>query len=129
MIKKLFKYKLIFLSIIFIFLFAIFFCGNDYTFRQHTTLGHGECTQVLSNMATSTKDNIAFKVILAFISAFTLAGLFQNTLKAGNYNKQIVSLSLRQRWQFLYKLFHPIFQALRRRKLNPTIYDSFFAIT
>lgn len=127
MIKKVLKNKPVILSLALLLIVAVFFCGNDNALGQHNTSNSVECLQVFSNIIAPSKDNNALRAISVLIFAFIFAGLFQNTPKITNEDNKIANFDFRQIWQFLYKLFDPILQALRRGILNPQIYDSVFA--
>lgn len=126
MLKKVLKNKPILLFLAMLLLVAIFFCTNDNDLAQHDISNSSECVQIFSHIIAPSKDNSALKLILVLIFSFILISLFQNKAKIFNKNKKIENFDFHKRWQFLYKLFDKIFQALRRGILNPKIYDLIF---
>lgn len=118
--------KYIYLGTALFLLAAVLSCGSGQLLNQQETSGSGDCTNVLSSAILHIKDNTlvgAFFVLLVAL-AFAVAhrGIFNRTYAFTQQTIRINFNALRL-WQFTYKLYNPILQALRRGILSPQIYN------
>lgn len=122
MIKKTFGNQYILLFMVLLLSAAVFFCGEDH-FGHQNALSSEECSGIISDIIAPIKEN----AYLALAFVFGLAAIFTAAVKIVNQKSGRVAFNFRKRWQFIYRLFDPVFLALKRGLLKPKIYNPTFA--
>lgn len=110
-------------------LMFVLFCGNFQAISHSSGMVVTECsTTALFSSHNSFKDNIPFYGMILF--SFVILAIFTkiNLLKQRSSSSFLFLLISQKVVQFLYKLYNPIHEALRRGILHPQIYN-FISIT
>lgn len=124
--NTLFLYKSVILGLVFVLLVAVLSCGYFPIVGHLANITKAGCDKIIFLVNSSSRDNISFALLLFSFIAFVIL------LRKSIINQRYLNVSLRPSLiflkvaKFIFKLYNPILQALRRGILHSQVYN--FAI-